>query len=1262
MLPVSARILRLNLTLFLATFLCFITTTVNAGTTGKLVGRITDKETGEPVITANVVGVDQIWGASTDLNGEFLVLNITPGIYELEVSHLDYHTIRIKNVIINIDVTSTVDVELTPASLKLEQVTVIAKKPVVKIGLSHHEQTFNPERLENLRVSDIESVISSGVGFKVDREGRFHVRGSREGEVAIIIDGVDFRDPLVSTGTNLSLSSENISEVNILTGGANAEYGRFMGGVLQVSTIEGKPKAYNGVVKWETDRVFNEYSNNWDRGTVALGGPVPFTRDWLNNNPITFYLKTTCELDNTYTPFDINRPANDYMGIGIKLPERQSNGFNSSLLLAYQINEKQKLTLKLTNSFRKWDIYPEGEGGIAGNYGYAYKYNLDNRPWAQNEQYSAVLTYKHQLSQETFYEVKFITYRTHSKVSPRGKTPGEFTLDKDVEDGYALAFDINRNGKLDPEEYSDFDGNGYMDGYIDANGNYLFDGGGEGYEDLNQNGRWDRGEDWVDLNGNGIYDAKEPYLDVVNPLTGENNLGVYDPWDTFADLNGNGRWDSAEPQLPEHDWNGNGIWDGERFNDANSNGNYDPWEYWEDLNGNFLWDENESYIDVNGNGKFDYSEGYDDMNSNGRIDRRDLAIEPSGGGFIDRNEPYIDGDYWWDTGEPFIDEPDPITGGYNGRWDKGEIFYDLPSSLNTQTGAGYYFIGSVMTLNGQYDGPNFGFDEYELFTRPADWSYHSNPSTSVVYNFDPVARGRDWPDDLLTFIPGKSTWINRTLHDEENPEFNFPDYTVDTEKEWWLDYNNDGVWNSDDGFLNPDVWDPNAYWYDRTSTEYTIDAFIKSQVTKHHLVQTGLDIKFRDLEMQLIRRPNMPYTGEAKLPPGSPWPDRGGARDFYRYRPMEGAFYAQDKMEFEGLIVNAGIRVDFIKHDNKVVDEFRDRLERDEPGAILATRGTWRTSPRLGISHPITEKAKLYFNYGHFYQAPQFQYFYRSATANFDVNSTIGNPNLEYEKTVQYELGVNTEVSEDLVLDISGYYKDQYDLISTSDERWKNLTLDRYVNLDYGRMRGFELSIRKQPSHHWALTFNYDYSYAYGKASDQHANREARLDNVPYNWDEHPLDWDETHKINANMTINYAQGAHPRLFGLVLPDNWNLTVIWEFGSGTPYTPSMYLVGIDNQNLVLPNSNRLPWHEETTLHFDKYYSITLKSRLSVGFSITNLFNKKNVNAVYSQTGNPKEAVNPLNPAYNPFQNRKEWEANPRNYDEDRRIIFRMGFEF
>jgi len=1233
---------------------------------GKITGKVIDSQSKQPVSSASVVLLGSKTGAATDDEGEFFIVGVTPGTYDLRVSCTGYDLQTITGIEISSDMTTTLNFSLNQSALKMKTIDIKFRKKAVQLDKSTGGSDFNKGELTTLKIQNVEDLLKNTKGFKVDMEGRFHVRGSRDGGVAMLVEGVNMSDVQVNTSNSYAVSNEGTEEINVLTGGFNAEYGN-AGAIVQITTSEGKKDSYSGRFEAQTDRVIDTYSFDTDRMELNFGGPLPKSDKWFGNgNPVTFYLTTIGSLTNTYTPFELDRPSSDYLGIGINLPERQDNNYQTSLKLAHNLTNTKKVTLYLQESMHKWDIYPYGEGGIDGNYGYGYKYNLENRPWAKNRQFSAILTYSDQPTTKTLYTLKFITFRTHSTVQPGIKNPGEFTLLDDIENNLASGADRNMNGKLDSDEYIDQDGNSYMDGFWDANGNGIFEGGGEGYEDVNMNGAWDRGEDWVDLNGNGIYDAAEPWIDVVNPLTGENNIGIYDPWDSYTDLNENGRWDAAEPQLSEQDWNGNGEWDGERFQDANGNGSYDPYEPFTDLNGNFQRDAGEPFTDKNGNGVFDTGEGYDDKDLNGKVNERDVQARVDN---PDIAEPFIDGDYWWNTGEPFIDEPDPITGLYNGVWDQGEIWFDLPSSAGTTVGAGVYALGTDITLNGRYDGPNFLgnvpiFDEYELFTRPADWNYNSDRSRPVLYMYDEEARGADWPTEIFGVIPSKSTWINRTLHDKDAPEFDLHNFQADAGKEWYDDYNGNGTWDASDRFLNPGLWDATSFWQDRTSTEYTVKFDIQSQIHKFHELKTGVEMKYRDLEMQSISQPDLLYSGDAELPEGSPWPDRGGVRDFYHYRPIEGAGYLQDKMEFQGLIVNAGVRFDFIIHDQKAIDEFRDRLMRDEPGAILAQRGTYRVSPRLGISHPITEQSKLYFNYGHFYQAPSFQYFYKSATANFDANSTIGNPNLEYEKTVQYELGVNTQISEYVVIDLSGYYKDQYDLISTSDERWKNLSLDRYVNLDYGRMRGFELSIEKRPSHHYALTFNYDFSYAYGKASDQHANQQARLRNVPYNYDEHALNWDETHKINAYLTILYAKNEHPNLLGMRMPDDWSATVQWEFGSGLPYTPSKYTTGIENANLILPNSARLPWRERTTFKFEKYYTLNEKTgnKFLFGFTVNNLFNKRNIQSVYTETGSPTLAIHPENPSYNPNDNRQDYDSNPRNFEPGRQVLFRVGMTF
>ena len=408
--------------------------------------------------------------------------------------------------------------------------------------------------------------------------------------------------------------------------------------------------------------------------------------------------------------------------------QRTNNEFSGSLKLAYQLTGNKKLTFTTNEYFRHWDIYPDGEGGVGGDYGWRYKYNTQNRPYAVNKRGGISLNFTHQLNDKSFYEVQLSRFATRSHVYPGGGvTPGDFTLQPDIEDARNEYTDSNGDGIIDAADLQKFIP---FAGYVDANNNFQYDGGGEGYEDLNGNGQWDRGEDWVDLDGDGNYDYAEPWTDRPNPVTGENNIGVYDPWDEYVDLNGNGRWDPAEPQLAEQDWNHNGRWDGERYWDSNGDHQYEGW-----------------------------GEGYYDANINGKIDKQMNFTQAQ-----DTPEPFSDGDFYHDTGEPFIDTPDSVSGFYNGRWDPGEVFFDLPSS-RTNPAAGD-FIYEAPTLNGIYDGPNGYFDEYELFTYHSDLNYNYDLTMPVQYNYDLYAHGADWPVNFWLYDPNHSTWYN--LEDAQN--------------------------------------------------------------------------------------------------------------------------------------------------------------------------------------------------------------------------------------------------------------------------------------------------------------------------------------------------------------------------------------------------------------------------------------------------------------------------------------------------------------
>lgn|GEM_PF-568921 len=1308
---------------------------VFAGNTGKIKGRVVDSESGEGLAGANVTVLDSQpkRGAATDIDGNFLIPQVAIGRYTVEISYAGYHTIKVTEAGVSNDLTTDLKtIKLTPANIKLEDVVVKADRKRIDTGKAGQTLTKTSEDIEKTSVTNATDLVATMPGFKVDDEGALHARGGRADETKFVINGIDARDPLVGGQSFVNLDVANIENLDVLSGGFGPEYGQAQAAVIKVSTREGDKDEYHGKVEWLTDQPFDKFSFNSDQFSMNWGGPLPFQSALEKNKRSTFFFSGRAYLTDTYLPFQVDRGSWDYTNLGLDLPERQKNEYQASLNLAFPLSGASKLKLFGERYYRRWDLYPEGEGAASGNYGYGYLYNVRNRPRAETNKNALSLTYTNALGTNSSIEAVLYRSETRTLITPGEREPDDFMLEFSAQE---RAQEDDKSAFLG---YQDLDGNGYFDGYVDANNNGAYDGFtydsngnpifSEGYEDVNRNGRWDRGEDWVDLNSNGQYDSAEPYVNIPDPASGVNNPN-YDPWDPFTDMNGNGRWDDAEPQTPEQDINHNGRWDGERFQDVNNDGYWNGWrETFTDGNGNNAYDDGETFVDSNGNGLFDSAEGYDDINADGRMNFKDVRDDDE-----DLGEPFVDGDFFFDTGEPFIDEPDPVTGAYNGEWDSGEIYFDLPSTVGNN-GSGYlnWLANGAQgpppqpTLNGHYDGPNWLFDEYELFTRFADFmtdpfaGYHSqfgnirdiaetpaelienahfqgsvvDVSRPVIYSgYDLAQHGSDWPIDKALYLIGAAgrTWTERssapelevamtdTYFDPPNRRWDewepFTDYNANGQQDggtqrnsnllsdWGYAYNQPGYF---DFFLNPETYDTQALWQERKSITYSLKTEYQVQLNQYHDALAGIEMMYRDMEMQSIEEPQIPYDGLIALPDGSPYPDRGNFRDFYHRKPLEGAVYLRDKMEFEGLNVLIGLRYDFLVHEESFVSESRDNANAGNPGAIEANPSTSRFSPRLGISHPITDQAKLYFNYGHFYQAPSYQYYYREATGARANSIIVGNPNLKYEKTVEYQFGVEARFAEiGTTINVQGYYRDIFDQVtSTSVEVAPGYTIDMFTNGDYGRSRGVNLSVEKAAAHS-SVSFNYELSFAYGKASAAREAAEARVAGVPVNREEHPLDWDQTHSVNTYWSLYYDDGDHPVLFGFTLPDDWLLTISNTYGSGQPYTPSRYTQHVDNDAKININSERMPWTEDTDLKFEKYFRLGGQKRHQVvtGFEIRNVFNKRNQRSIYSATGTTYLAMHPSNPDYSIYYpNKAMYDANPRMYSEGRNVLLRFGYKF
>ena len=210
--------------------------------TGKISGQVVSAESGEPIPGANVVIVGTQQGTSTNPQGQYTILNVAPGTYDLRASFVGYESQTVQGVEVNIDLTTTVNFELPEETVGLEGVTVTAGQRVVKEDLSASRVDVSAEDIENLPVSDVESVV----GLQAGVQG-LQIRGSEADEADVRIDGASMssgRDNSPYTG----FSYTSVQEVQVQSGGFNAEYGNIRSGVVNVVTREGPRDHYEADV------------------------------------------------------------------------------------------------------------------------------------------------------------------------------------------------------------------------------------------------------------------------------------------------------------------------------------------------------------------------------------------------------------------------------------------------------------------------------------------------------------------------------------------------------------------------------------------------------------------------------------------------------------------------------------------------------------------------------------------------------------------------------------------------------------------------------------------------------------------------------------------------------------------------------------------------------------------------------------------------------------------------------------------------------
>ncbi len=447
-----------------------------------------------------------------------------------------------------------------------------------------------------------------------------------------------------------------------------------------------------------------------------------------------------------------------------------------------------------------------------------------------------------------------------------------------------------------------------------------------------------------------------------------------------------------------------------------------------------------------------------------------------------------------------------------------------------------------------------------------------------------------------------------------------------------------------DGYGFFDAHSYQSIWRDDNTKTFTLKADITSQIHPDHLVKSGVlvqynDIQYIDIQDGGVKLSNYGlhvFRNEPPFPaPNGPYKEFGQNRWVFNAYPTSGGWYVQDKFEKGSLIINAGVRADWFLLGSTVEHKAWKKAWEDATGL----RANWKqlkykVSPRFGISFPISDRTVIFFSYGHFNQLPELQYMYRDPfTGGF-----TGNPFLDFEQTILYEFGFTHQFLRDWAFDVKSYTKDISQQVETTQLRAAlGLPVYLYDNKGYARARGLEFELTKRYSHFSSGKFNYTVQWATGYSSSAFENYIRSLTDFPLPIRERRLRWDVRHQFILQAMLETPPKKYPNLFGLKLPDNWNITILSRVSSGQPYTPFTLDPVVAQKT---ENSASGPWTMTTDAKIRKSFSFG-PARFSVFVDIFNLFDQKNTQIDYAfntLTGKPYKYgdVDPQLTAINVYQ--------------------------
>ena len=347
---------------------------------------------------------------------------------------------------------------------------------------------------------------------------------------------------------------------------------------------------------------------------------------------------------------------------------------------------------------------------------------------------------------------------------------------------------------------------------------------------------------------------------------------------------------------------------------------------------------------------------------------------------------------------------------------------------------------------------------------------------------------------------------------------------------------------------------------------------------------------------------------------------RTRTRNEFNYEPQIFAVYAQNRTDLGDFVFDYGLRYDSFKPKDNWGFRYGDTF-----GDVYDPKNTSSWSPRFDVGFPVTDRAQMRFSYGVFTQIPGMTFIYNSGNYG----------DLEYSRTDAFEAGVSYLASDDIVLDVVGYYRDIDGNVSRksffreyyneSENRLVRTFTSGYGNGDSGNIKGLDISLDKRFSNNFSFSSSYTLQFSRTTGSQPDAERSSSTTFLDATTNETfvppdellPMDGDRTHVWTSTVNYMIPDDFRSGTLANTILKNTNIYAIFALKSGEPIggdTSHNYVTDADMRYLSsysnYLNVYRGRWYTNLDLRINKRFNLGSSRTLSVFSEIFNVLNHKN----------------------------------------------------